>query len=241
MNQGSLCISLPVFNEEARLERGVLNLITFLNKNNINARIDIADNGSYDQTSTIADRLTKLFPSVSVTKVPSPGIGFALKTSWARATEEIVGYMDIDLSTDLNHLPQTLDYLYGARPCVVAASRLLPKSQVKGRSPKREIASRGFNFVLKRLLNVGFSDGMCGFKFMHRTVYETIHKQGLTSDSWFFATELLIRAEWLGIEVRDLPVAWTDAPSRNVSVLKLSRQYMREILTLRREKKQRWQ
>ena len=51
--------------------------------------------------------------------------------------------------------------------------------------------------MLKQYLGVKFSDGMCGFKFLKRSVYPSLHNLGAQNDGWFFSTELLTTAEWL--------------------------------------------
>jgi glycosyltransferase involved in cell wall biosynthesis len=167
-------VSIPVLNEEATLERQVGILHGFLIEHFSNPgqwRIVIADNGSTDRTLEIARLLQARYPEVAVVNVPEKGVGLALKTSWGQSQADIVGYMDLDLATDLSHFLEAYRAIAEEGYDLVYGTRLHAKSQVIGRTLKREIASRGFNLILKLYLGVGFSDGMCGFKFLKREIY----------------------------------------------------------------------
>lgn len=234
-------ITIPVLNEEPTLERQVKILHAFL-KTHFPAenqwRIVIADNGSIDQTFEIASRLSAEIPEIIVVKVPRKGVGLALKTSWGQSQAEMVGYMDLDLATDLKHFLETYDAIVNKGYDVVYATRLHPKSKVIGRTLKREITSRIFNLILKIYLNVGFSDGMCGFKFLKRSVYPRLHENGAESDGWFFSTELLTIAEWFKLKIYELPVQWTDdVSSSRVKIVPLAKQYLKAMQVLKKKKR----
>jgi len=87
---------------------------------------------------------------------------------------------------------------------------------------------------------VSFSDAMCGFKFIHRSLYQRLTEQFAFTDDWFFATQLAVRAEWLGAKILDMPVDWTDQPDSKSSarLVNLSLLYLAGIAELRREKRQ---
>ncbi|MBK6622676.1 MAG: glycosyltransferase [Saprospirales bacterium] len=233
-------VTIPVLNEEATLERQVGILHEFLRTHFPDPgqwRIVIADNGSTDQTLPIAKGLQARYPEVAVVNVPEKGVGLALKTSWGQSVADIVGYMDLDLATDLPHFLETYRALAEEGYDLVYATRLHPKSRVIGRSLKREIASRGFNLILKGYLGVGFSDGMCGFKFLKRSVYPRLYERGARNNGWFFSTELLVTAEWEGLRLYELPVKWTDdTSSSRVELWPLVKRYLKGMRALRKRR-----
>lgn len=233
-------VTIPVLNEEETLEQNVLILHKFLLKHYPQKgqwQIVIADNGSTDRTLEIAQKLSDDISEVTYVKVPKRGVGLALKTSWGQSKADIVGYMDLDLATDLSHFLEAFDALSNQDYDIVYATRLHPKSQVIGRTLKREISSRGFNFLLKTYLNVGFSDGMCGFKFLKRSVYPRLFELGAQNDGWFFSTELLTTAEWEGLKIYELPVKWTDdVSSSRVKVIPLAKKYIQSMIDLKKLK-----
>ena len=83
---------------------------------------------------------------------------------------------------------------------------------------------------------------MCGFKFIDRNLYRRLAGQFALTDDWFFATQLVVRAEWLGAKILDMPVDWTDQPNSKSSarLINLSLLYLSGISELRKEKR-RWQ
>lgn len=233
-------VTIPVLNEEKTLQQQVKILHQFLKQHFPNEgqwKIVIADNGSTDNTAALALELTKAFPEIKYVKVPEKGVGLALKTSWGQSSADFVGYMDLDLATDLSHFLQVYDAIAEKNFDIVYATRLHRHSKVINRPLKREIASRVFNFMLKAYLNVKFSDGMCGFKFLKRSVYMELYKNGAQNNGWFFSTELLVISEWLGLKIFELPVTWTDdITSSKVKIIPLAKRYILAMMALKKLK-----
>lgn len=233
-------ITIPVLNEEPTLERQVRILYDFLWQNfpeKDQWRIVIADNGSTDNTRHIAAALSDELPEVQLVAVPEKGVGLALKTSWSQSQADIVGYMDLDLATDLRHFPQAYHALATEGFDLVYGTRLHKNSRVIGRTLKREITSRVFNLLLKIYLGTRFSDGMCGFKWLRREQVAPLMQAGAVSNGWFFSTELLAIAEWKGLKICELPVVWTDdTSSSRVNILRLAKQYIAAMRVLKKRK-----
>lgn len=234
-------VTIPVLNEEATLERQVRILHRFLSENFPETnqwRIVIADNGSTDNTAHIAAALGDEFPEIQLVRAPEKGVGLALKTSWAQSKADMVGYMDLDLATDLKHFIQAYRAIDTEGYDLVYATRLHKQARVIGRSLKREITSRVFNFLLKVYLGVRFSDGMCGFKWLKREHVQALRDGGAVSNGWFFSTELLTVAEWQGLQICELPVRWTDdTSSSKVKIGRLAKQYLRAMAVLKKKKR----
>jgi glycosyltransferase involved in cell wall biosynthesis len=233
-------ITIPVLNEEETLAANIGTLHQFVKNHYPDEsqwKIIIADNGSTDQTEAIARQLEASYQAVHYLKVARRGVGLALKTSWDQSDADIVGYMDLDLATDLLHFPQAYEAIARKDFDIVYASRLHKDSEVVNRPFKREVASRVFNLLLKLYLRVGFSDGMCGFKFLKRPVYHKLYEAGAQNDGWFFSTELLTTAEWLKYKIYELPVKWTDdISSSKVKIIPLAKRYIRAMYALKKKK-----
>lgn len=230
-------LTIPVYNEEEHLERCVARALDFFDREGLSAlRLVLADNGSTDRTAEIGRLLAGKYDRVGLVGVTRKGVGLALKTAWSASGAEWVGYMDLDLATDLAHVQEALGIAARESPDLIAGSRWLPGSAVSGRSPLRTAASWGFNRLLRLALGVGFSDGMCGFKFIRKSAFSRLMRNGAFTDEWFFATELLIKAEWAGMRIRELPVRWTDDPSSKVRLLETVSQYLGDIRRMRAER-----
>jgi len=230
-------IVIPVLNEEATLAANVRATIHYIHSHPIPAGdpcVVIADNGSTDRTREIAQELALEFRgSVRFTSVSLPGVGRALKHAWSESEADIVGYMDLDLATDLDHLEQALVPLIQDDFDIVYGSRLHRNSVVVGRKPTRSVVSRVFNSIVRSYLGSSVSDAMCGFKFLQRKRLHQLLDGGAKSDGWFFCAEIVLVAEAAGLRMLELPVTWTDSPDSKVNMRKLSVEYLRAMHALK--------
>ncbi|MCB0542317.1 MAG: glycosyltransferase [Saprospiraceae bacterium] len=233
-------VTIPVLNEAETLNRQIHTLHHFLSQHFQEPeqwRIVIADNGSTDDTPHLAEALSDELREVRLLRVPRKGVGLALKTSWMQSNADIVGYMDLDLATDLKHFIQAYNAIATEGFDLVYGTRLHKRSRVRGRSLTREITSRAFNTILKTYLGTRFSDGMCGFKWLRRDLVASLIDGGAVSDGWFFSTELLAIAEWKGLRLCELPVQWTDDTTESkVNIPRLAMQYLEAMAALKKRK-----
>jgi glycosyltransferase involved in cell wall biosynthesis len=233
-------VTIPVLNEAETIQRQVRILHAFLCAHFPDTsqwRIVIADNGSTDATPDLALALSDELPEVHLVRVPERGVGLALKTSWTQSQADIVGYMDLDLATDLPHFIQAYNALATEGFDIVYGTRLHRKARVIGRTLTREITSRVFNTMLQLYLGTRFSDGMCGFKWLHRRHVQPLMEGGAVSNGWFFSTELLAIAEWKGLKICELPVKWTDdITGSKVNIPRLAKQYIAAMKELKKRK-----
>jgi putative flippase GtrA len=211
-------IVVPVRNEERDLAPSVRRLAGYLRESfPFSARITIADNGSTDATWAIASRLARELPGVRAVHMEQPGRGRALRAIWSRSEAEVLAYMDVDLSTDLNALLPLVAPLLSGHSDLAIGTRLARGSRVV-RGPKREIISRAYNLLLRTLMGARFSDAQCGFKAIRRVQARTLLP--LTQDTgWFFDTELLVLAERAGLRIHEIPVDWVDDLDSRVDIL----------------------
>ena len=168
----SVLIVVPVFNEEDVLESSITRLHAYLSRHFpgfASWRIQIADNASTDGTLELARALAYRLPHVEVLRLEEKGRGRALRAAWGRSTDDVVCYMDVDLSTDLRAVLPLVAPLLSGHSDVAIGSRLLPAARVQ-RSPRRELISRAYNRLLRATLRVDFSDAQCGFKALRGDV-----------------------------------------------------------------------
>ncbi len=211
-------ITVPVYNEEKELKAHILKLHDFCVQHLGNAyiwNITIADNASTDNTAIISSLLVKAYPNISYFRLEKKGRGRAVKTVWSTSTADICVYMDLDLSTDLIHVPQLVKAIENGNDIAVG-SRLLKGSKVEGRTFLREIISRSLNFFFIRLwFRTHFSDAQCGFKAVSKKVVENLIPY-IKDNGWFFDGELLIVGEKAGYRIHEIPVHWVDNPGSTV-------------------------
>ena len=209
---------MPVKNEEHDLAPSVERLVEHLRcAFPFTARVTIADNGSTDGTWPVACALEARYPEVRAIHLDIPGRGRALHQIWSSSDAEVLAYMDVDLSTDLNALLPLVAPLMSGHSDVAIGTRLARGSRVV-RGPKREIISRSYNLLLRTTLGADFSDAQCGFKAIRadqaRQLLPLVEDKG-----WFFDTELLVLAERAGLRIHEVPVDWVDDLDSRVDVV----------------------
>src|SRR3989344_5776270 len=111
MAKKSVQVVIPVYNEEKDIENCVIKLREFLSEymDKYDWGIAIANNASTDKTLEIAKRLSKKYNDVSYIHLEQKGRGRALRKAWTETKADIVSYMDVDLSTDLEAFPVLIE------------------------------------------------------------------------------------------------------------------------------------
>ena len=151
-------VVVPVYNEAAGLEASVRRLHAYLGERFPFAwRITVADNGSTDGTGAVAERLGAELSGVSVLHLEEKGRGRALQAAWSASDADVVAYMDVDLSTDLDALLPLVAPLVSGHSHFAVGSRLAPGARVV-RGPRRELISRAYNLLLRSVLRLGVRD-----------------------------------------------------------------------------------
>src|SRR5690242_15463988 len=91
-------IVVPVYNEQAALERSIRTLHAFLADGfPFTWRIVIADNASIDRTWELASALCEQLDGVEAVHLDQKGRGRALRSVWLSSPAQVVCYMDVDL------------------------------------------------------------------------------------------------------------------------------------------------
>jgi glycosyltransferase involved in cell wall biosynthesis len=211
-------VVVPVYNEEAALERSIRRLHAFLSDGfPFTWRIVVADNASADGTPLVARALAAELPGVVHLRLERKGRGLALRQAWSGSRARVVSYMDVDLSTDLRALLPLVAPLLSGHSDVAIGSRLAHGAHVV-RGPKREVISRSYNTILHAALRVRFTDAQCGFKAVTRDAAAQLLPQ-IRDDGWFFDTELLVLAGRAGLRIHEVPVDWVDDPDSRVDIV----------------------
>jgi glycosyltransferase involved in cell wall biosynthesis len=227
-------IVVPVHNEQLVLAASIrrLHMHARAALSDLDVLITIADNASTDQTPALARQLSDELEGVSLLRIEHQGRGRALCTAWGASDAELVAYMDVDLSTDLEALAPLLAPLLRGEADLAIGSRLAPGAQVE-RCLKRELISRAYNRLLRLLLHTRCSDAQCGFKAARREAIVPLLDR-IESQTWFFDTELLYLAERGGVEIFELPVRWVEDRDSSVRIVVTAIENMRGIARLRR-------
>ncbi|TMR92080.1 bifunctional glycosyltransferase family 2/GtrA family protein [Nonomuraea basaltis] len=227
-------VVVPVYDEQRALHASVTRLHRYLTGNfPYGFRITIADNASTDNTWQIATELAETLPYVRAVHLDEKGRGRALRRVWSESDADVVSYMDVDLSTDLDAFLPLVAPLLSGHSDLAIGTRLARASRVE-RGPKREFISRSYNLLLRSVMGAGFSDAQCGFKAVRTEIAQAL-LPGVEDEQWFFDTELLLLAERHGLRIHEVPVDWVDDPDSRVDIVQTARDDLRGLARVARK------
>lgn len=231
----SINLLFPVLNERLRLQKGIETTIAYVREQvTIPCKLTILDNGSEDETPEIGKKLEEAYPEVTYVRVGERGVGVAFRKGIELNDCDIVGYMDIDLSTDLKYLGKTIEmFQQDLELQYVNGTRFSKESDTKGRKWYRKITSMGLVFLLKTIFHMKATDALCGFTFLRREEAEQLVAESSQDNGWFYTVEFLLRAERDGMKICDMPVEWQEDYNTTVKVFKTIKNYIIQIHRLR--------
>ena len=230
----SVELVIPVLNEEHALPGCLDSLREFLMEHLQEHRwqIVIVDNGSTDGTLQVAQCYAERYPQeVRYLHMEARGRGRALKRAWTDMEADLAAYMDVDLSTGLDALPELVNAIAHDGYHIAYGSRLAKTSRTT-RGLKREVISQGYNLLVKWVMRTSFSDAQCGFKAISKSAARVLMPV-IINNNWFFDTEMLVIAEKRGFRIKEVPVAWSDDPDSRVKIFRTAMEDIQGLARLR--------
>lgn len=214
MKTPEITVVLPVYNDRAALETAIPTSLEKLCAYDRSFELIVAEDGSTDGSRECVEEWEMRDSRVRLLHSDErQGRGRALNRALAESRGEIFCYYDVDLATDIGHLPTLLDKIRDGA-AVATGSRLMPESRII-RSGDREVASRGYNTLVRVVLGSKLQDHQCGFKAYRADVLRELVPK-MRASHWFWDTESLVLAQRAGLRVDEFPVVWTEGPGTTV-------------------------
>ena len=219
---------VPVHNEAGLLRVNASVLSEYLARHFSRYEIILVENGSVDDTGDVAHRLMETLDGVRVVELEEASLGEALKAGVRSAAHDRVVYFPIDLSVDMGFIPESVRLL-DEYSFVVGSKRL--NGGLDHRPMHRKALSRGYHWLVRRLLRTSLTDTTC-VKAYRRSCFLELAAL-VPSRSQVFETELLVEARRRGYSVKEVPVTVDDSrPSRQPLGVKVSLK-LRDLLSAR--------
>ena len=209
-------VVIPVFNDIHALETAIPRSLEILSRITNGFELIIAEDGSTDGSADFVRQYERRDIRIHLLHSDERlGRGKALNRAIYESRGNIVCYYDVDLATDMQHLPELIGAVREGAD-IATGSRLMPGSDTL-RTGGREIASRSYNFLVRLFLGSRIYDHQCGFKSFNKErilpVLPTIR-----SSHWFWDTEILVRSQRNGARVREFPVRWRAGKGTTVKI-----------------------
>lgn len=192
-----LTILMPCLNEAETIEYCIFEAMRFLDENNINGEVLVADNMSSDNSAELAEKC-----GAKVVKVAERGYGNALISGINAAEGRYIIMGDCDMSYDFYNLNEFLTKLRSGYKLVMG--NRFKGGIENGAMPffhKIGVPLLSFIGRLRYKTNVG--DFHCGLRGFER---ETALSLGLSCAGMEFATEIIGRFAVNGYEIAEIPI-----------------------------------
>jgi hypothetical protein len=140
-------------------------------------------------------------------------------------------FTDADLSSPIDEAKKLLEAL--TEFDVAIGSRAMNRGLIEvHQSEMRERAGMIFNFIVRIMTGLPFSDTQCGFKAFRREPCRRIFEQQRV-EGFGFDPEVLFLAERHGLRIAEIPVRWADDPATKVHVVRDSVRMFMDLFVIR--------
>jgi glycosyltransferase involved in cell wall biosynthesis len=230
-----LSVVLACYNEEDVLEASFQEIRQTLEDFGHGWEILFVDDFSQDGTREILADIVARHPRLDLRVIlhdRNYGRGTTVSDGFRAARGAIAGYLDVDLEVHSRYIPSLVRAIRNGAD--VATVRRIYAFQM--RALDRYFMSRGYSYLVRRLLGVPFHDTETGYKFGRREALLPLLDE-IRDGGWFWDTEFMVRAAGRGLRIQEIPGAYVrrwDKRSK-VSGIRDSIDYFRKLLAFRAE------
>ncbi len=205
---GLISVVIPVYNEEEQIGRCLHETHRTMTGLEANFEIIVVDDGSYDETLTLARLAAEDFDNVRVVSYPENlGKGYALVEGAKEARGDLILFVDADLEVHPRQLALLYGALIGLEADVVIGSKMHPSSTIDY-PLKRRILSVGYYVLVRFLFRLPVRDTQTGLKLYKAEVLRRVAGRLLVK-SFACDLEALANAHRLGYRIAEAPVIVT--------------------------------
>ena len=228
-----LSLVLACYNEAPHLESSFAEIRETLDQMKWPSEVIFVDDASRDKTREILASIVAAHPSLDLRVIlheRNRGRGTTVTDGFRAARGKVAGYLDVDLEVHSRYVPSLVRAIEGGAD--IATVRRIYAFQV--RSLDRYFMSRGYAFLVRRLLGLPFHDTETGYKFFRRdTVLPLLDE--IEEGGWFWDTEFMARAHRRGLRVVEIPGAYVRREDKASTVrgLRDSARYFVQLVRFR--------
>jgi glycosyltransferase involved in cell wall biosynthesis len=197
-----LSVIIPVHNEEATLARVVHDLLVIPHL----LEIIIVDDGSFDQTASIAKNLAADSARIVYTRHQrNAGKTAALKTGLALTRGRIVIVQDADLEYHPSDIAEIIQPILDGYADVVYGSRFLVRKATRVLYFYHSLANKLLTFCSNLLTNLNLTDVETGYKAFRG---EIIRNMVIASHGFGFEIEVTAKVAKLRCAIYEVPISY---------------------------------
>jgi dolichol-phosphate mannosyltransferase len=202
-------VVLPTYDEADNIERMLCSVRAALP----NASVLVVDDGSPDQTASLAERVAEEIGGVDVLRRSAKmGLGSAYRTGFKWGLERGFDAL-VEMDCDFSHDPSALGALvaplkYGID--LSLGSRYVPGGEIPNWSFGRRFISRGGNIYADVLLGLKVKDSTSGFRAYRAEILHKIDLEAVRAEGYGFQIEMVRQVLEHGGRVSEVPIRFVD-------------------------------
>ncbi len=230
-----LSLVLACYNEAQHLEASFAEIRETLEQTSWPFEVIFVDDVSRDRTREILREIVAAHPDLDLRVIlheANRGRGRTVTDGFRAARGEVAGYLDVDLEVHARYVPSLVRAI--EQGADIATVRRIYALQV--RALDRYFMSRGYSFLVRRMLGLPFHDTETGYKFFRRERVLPLLDE-IEDTGWFWDTEFMARAARRGLAVTEIPGAYVRREDKTSTVrgVRDSVRYFRQLLRFRRK------
>lgn len=229
-----ISIIIPVYNDATHIGKSIDALENFLNSENINAEIIIVNDGGKDATAKIVEDRIQKYPRVHfINRNVNKGKGYSVREGVKASFGDFIIFTDADLPYGTRYFKTIIEFLKSGADLVIANRNLIfnVKTSTSNIGAARRFTHWGFAFLVRRLLNLEFSDTQAGLKGIKReAAFKILPK--LKMDRYAFDLELLVEVQKAGLKIQEIPVVLENAGQSNIKIARDSFRMFIDIIKI---------
>ena len=224
---------IACYNEEPILEASMIETFRVLDALRWTSEVIFVDDRSRDDTLGVIARIVAANPSRQIQVLRhdvNAGRGGTVMDGIRAARGRYAGFIDIDLEVHARYLLPCLVALEQGAD-VVSAHRIY---RFNWRSLDRYILSKGYRWLVTRLIDLPVEDTETGFKVFRRDRILPVLDQ-CVDRGWFWDTEIMVRAHYAGLKIVEIPALFLRRFDKQSSVRPLhdTVEYLRKLWAFR--------
>ncbi|RMF47690.1 MAG: glycosyltransferase family 2 protein [Anaerolineae bacterium] len=225
----TLSVVIPAYNEEDGIAE-IMNRVLAVEKDLADVGVQalellVVNDGSHDRTREIAQKIAANAPNVRVLSHPvNRGYGAALKTGFAAASGELIGFLDADGTYPPEYFPQLCK-------AALEGTELVIGSRMAGAESGMPLVRKVGNFIFANMISIlggqRITDSASGMRVFHRNILERIYP---LPDGLNLTPIMSTRAIHEKIRMLEIPIPYSERLGRSkLSVVRDGSRYVKTI------------
>lgn len=232
-----ISVIIACYNSGDCLEQSFYEIKEVLDSTRYAYEIIMVDDKSRDHTVEVIKKLKKENPDIrTVFHKTNCGRGKTVYDGFRKSKGRIIGFIDIDLDNPARYIYPLVLSIDKGRADVCTAKRVY-MMKAKFYLISRWIASRGYSFLVRRILQVKLQDTETGCKFFLREKVMPVLRE-VKHRGWFWDTEIMVRCYFRRLRILEMPTLFVrDSYESTVQLVPDTVKYFFNLLAFRKQVK----